>query len=362
MRAGYRGTFVISWSQTEIDGVQAAPQSSLQVGAAWSWSGEPVRVDGPSSVLQLGETAEDIDIRARAARMVRRLVGVALERETRPRAGSAMDLAEPAGDPVSSDSCFIVTDGTRGFTVTMIPVGPGVAPLLMFVDESPPANADLWVVHQVHAVENPPVQADPGGGVICFTPGTRIETPRGPVLVEALRAGDMVQTRDSGAQPVCWTGSRRFSGARLFAMPTLRPIRLRPGAFGPDTPNDEILVSPGHRMLVRGRAAQALFNTPEVLVTARDLVNGHTVVRDSVLKEVTYFHLLLPRHEVMFANGLPTESFHPANTALSTLDPDDRARLLEVLPEAHGDPMAYGGYARRNLSQSEAAILTHDAA
>ncbi len=362
MGMGYRGTFVISWSQTEIDGVQAASLSTLQVGAAWSWSGEPVRVDGPSSVLQLGEAVEDIDMRARAARMVRRLVGAALERETRPDTETAADLPEVAGDPASSDSCFIVTDGTRGFTVTMIPVGPRVPPLLMFVDEVPPSNADLWVVHQVHAVENPPPQVDPGGGVICFTPGTRILTPRGPVLVEALREGDMVQTRDSGAQPVCWTGARRFSGARLFAMPTLRPIRLRPGALGPDRPNEEILVSPEHRMLIQGQAAQELFNTPEVLVAARDLVNGTTVVRDSVLKEVTYIHLLLPRHEVLFANGLPTESFHPANTALSTLDPKDRACLLKVLPEADGDPMAYGGYARRNLSKSEAAILTHAAA
>ncbi|MGP6089440.1 Hint domain-containing protein [Antarctobacter jejuensis] len=362
MGAGYRGTFVISWSQTQIDGVQSAPLSSLQVGSAWSWSGEPVRVDGPASVLQLGETTENIDMRARAARMVRRLVGVALDNETPVDSGAALSLPETAGDPVGTDSCFVVTDGTRGYNITLIPVGPGVSPLLMFVDEVPPANADLWVVHQVHAVENPLPQADHGGGVICFTPGTQIQTPRGSLAVESLREGDMVQTRDSGAQPVCWIGSRRFSGARLFAMPSLRPIRLRPGAFGPDQPNEEILVSPGHRMVIRGDAAQALFNTPEVLVAARDLVNGTTVVRDSLLKEVTYIHLLLPRHEVLFANCLPTESFHPANTSLSTLDPEDRARLLEVLPEAASDPMAYGGYARRNLSKSEAAILTHDAA
>jgi hypothetical protein len=102
-------------------------------------------------------------------------------------------------------------------------------------------------------------------------------------------------TRDNGPQEVLWMGSRRITGARMFVMPELRPIRFRPGALGIDRPDQELLVSPEHRMLVKGAAAQALFNTPEVLVPARDLVNDRTVFTDLKVREVTYVHLLLAR-------------------------------------------------------------------
>ena len=59
-----------------------------------------------------------------------------------------------------------------------------------------------------------------------------VQTPQGPRLVEELREGDHVQTKDDGAQEIQWIGSRRMTGARLFAMPRLRPIRIRAGAEG----------------------------------------------------------------------------------------------------------------------------------
>ena len=354
MGTGYRGTFVISWSQTEIDGLQAAPPSSLTVGAAWSWQGEAVRVDGPTSILRLDQADGEANIRRRAARMVRRLVGAAVTHETR------LDRVE-VEHPLS-DSSFVVTDGSQSYTVTMIEVGEGSRPLLMFLDELPPKGRELWIVHHNVEAARTQVPGEQASGVICFTPGTRIMTPRGNVRIEDLREGDKVQTKDSGAQEIQWIGSRRMTGARLFAMPKLRPVRIRPGAFGIGEPDEEIIVSPEHRMLVKGVVARALFNTPEVLVAARDLVNGESVIRDTQLKEVTYIHMLLPRHEVLFANGVETESFHPANTALSTIAESDRARLLERLPQAAENPHVYGSYARRNLSSSEAAILLHEVA
>ncbi|MCP4818938.1 MAG: Hint domain-containing protein, partial [Shimia sp.] len=170
-----------------------------------------------------------------------------------------------------------------------------------------------WVVHHSMDVLNTRAAGESRSGVICFTPGTVIATPQGPRKIEDLREGDCVQTRDNGAQPVQWIGSRRMTGARLFAMPKLRPIRIRAGALGIDRPDQELVVSPDHRMLVRGAAAQALFNSDEVLVAARDLVNGSTVAVDHALREVTYVHLLLPGHEILWANGVESESFHPAS-------------------------------------------------
>ena len=150
-------------------------------------------------------------------------------------------------------------------------------------------------------------------------------------------------------------------GARLFAMPRLRPIRVGASALGIGRPDAALLVSPEHRVLVKGDVARALFNTPEVLVMARDLVNNDTVAVDLASREVTYIHVLLEQHEIVWANGVETESFHPASAALSTLGEVDRARLLAAHPELEFDPHTYGRFARRSLSPSEAAILTHAA-
>jgi len=206
-----------------------------------------------------------------------------------------------------------------------------------------------------------PVMKQQGGGVICFTPGTMIRTGDGAQRIEDLREGDLVQTKDNGMQPVRWIGKRRMSGARLFAMPHLRPVRFRADALGLARPDQDLLVSPSHRLLIKGNVAQDLFNAPEVLVTAKDLINGRTITVDLQVPKTTYVHLMLPCHEILWANGVETESFHPANTALTTLASDDRARLLERFPDLDYDPHIYGRFARRNLSASEAAILRHAA-
>jgi hypothetical protein len=354
MGTGFRGTFVISWSQTELDGQGALPPRAMTVGMTWSWQGEAVRVDGPQNLLRLGMADGEAVQRRRAARMVRRLVGAAMS--------GRRDLERIEVDEPLNDLGFVVTDGLRSYTVTVIELDGGALPLLMFLDEIPPQRTEMWVVH--HALDglHGAATSAASGGVICFTPGTRIETPEGPRLVEELCEGDRVQTRDSGAQDIRWIGSRRMTGARLFAMPRLRPVRLRAGALGGDVPDATLLVSPEHRVLVRGDVTRALFNTPEVLVMARDLVNNDSVAVDLASREVTYIHLLLPGHEIIWANGVETESFHPASAALSTLTEADRARLLMLDPNLAHEPHLYGGHARRCLSASEAAILRHEAA
>ncbi|OSQ48195.1 Hint domain-containing protein [Marivita geojedonensis] len=354
MGTAYKGTFVISWSQTTIDTLQSAPVDFLRVGVAWSWTGDAVRVDGPNDLVRLDEAEGEADRRRRAARMVRRLVGAAME-----------DIPDPAAlavDHPIADKSFVVTDGGTTYTVTLIETGPQKQPLLMFLDGVPPRDHDLWVVHATLATVVTQTDAEHQGAVICFTPETRILTPDGVKLIHELREGDYVQTKDNGAQPIQWMGQRRMSGARLFAMPKLRPIRIRAGVFGLDEPDEDLLVSPEHRMLIKGRVAMDLFNTPEVLVAARDLVDHERVSVDLNVREITYVHMLLPQHEILFANGVESESFHPANAALSTLDPQDRDRLGQMLPNVEYNPQSYGSYARRNLSASETAILLHEAA
>lgn len=356
MITGSRGTFVISWTQTEVDGVAGAAIDLLTVGAAWRWTGSAVRVDGTADLLLLEAAEGAAEIRKRAARMVRRLIGTAVGRPAEGDAGPAEEEEE------LPDQGFIVTDGVTSYPLTIIPVPDSGTRLVMILGDLPPANRDLWVVRT--SIDRARVAAGgrEGGGVICFTPGTRIATPEGPKLIQALRPGDLVLTKDDGPQEVLWMGHRRMSGARLYAMPHLRPIRLRSGALGLDMPEPDLIVSPAHRMLVKGAAAQALFGTSEVLVRAEDMINDASIMVDHALREVTYVHILLARHNIVFANGIETESFHPSNTALEMIDLGQRAELQRVVPGIERRPDAYGDYARRNLSASEAALLRHDLA
>ncbi len=355
MKTGFQGTFVISWTQTEVDGLTSPSLDVLRVGASWRWGGVAVRVDGPQDVLILSGAEEVAEVRRRAARMVRRLVGGAITLNR----GSALD---PDEDLLLPDQSFVVTDGRQSYVLTIIPVPDTGARLLMVVGDVPPPDRDLWVVRTSFEPFAAPVGQRQAGGVICFTPGTRIMAADGPRLIEALRPGDRVLTRDNGAQEILWTGHRRMSGARLYAMPGLRPIRFRAGALGIGRPDADLLVSPQHRMLLRGDAAKALFNADEVLVAAEDLLNDATITVDHDLREVTYVHLLLPQHNILWANGLETESFHPSNTSIDTIDEAQRGGLLALMPFADKTPHEYGDYARRNLSASEAAILRHEMA
>jgi len=351
MKTGFNGTFVISWSQTDIDGQHAPPVTDLNVGTAWSWTGEAVRVDGPSGVLPLRASIGETDIRSRAALTVRRLLASA-QLDTR-----RMD-APVLHEPLFDDS-FRVTNGFDIWTVTLIHTGPNRNPLCMFLNEIPPRKTELWVVDRRIDETLRRAAAPAQGGVVCFTPGTLIMTPDGARDVATLSEGDFVQTADNGRTEVLWLGQRHITGARLKATPSLMPVRLRAGALDKDVPDAGLLVSPDHRIVLRGDRALALYNTDEVLVTARDLVNDHSIIRDHSQTNVTYIHMMLPSHQVVFANGVATESFHPASAQVSAMDVDQRDRMFDRLPDLRDNLHNYGAFARRILSDSEAAILQH---
>ena len=159
-------------------------------------------------------------------------------------------------------------------------------------------------------------------GPVCFTPGALILTPEGERPVESLEAGDQVVTRDRGVQTVVWTGAATWPGTGDHA-----PVRIRAGTFGN---RRDLLVSPQHRILVRGWRAELFAGQSEVLVAAVHLINGSSVVREPCA-EVTYVHFMLARHEIVFAEGAETESLDPCGQAAAA----DRA-ILRLVPEGAG--------------------------
>ena len=195
--------------------------------------------------------------------------------------------------------------------------------------------------------------------VICFTPGTKIATPKGEVAVETLQPGDKVFTRDNGIQEIAWAGSRTLSGQELVTSPDLQPVLVRAGSLGPSVPEHDLLLSPNHRLLMTGQSAALHFEDNEVLAAAKHLTStdGIDVVQSSA---VTYVHLMFARHEVILSNGAWTESFQPGDYALKGVGAAQRSEIFKLFPELEQIDSAGAGFgaARRVLKRHEAAILT----
>ena len=258
MKTGFQGTFVISWTQSELDGQKSPPVTDLEPGRVWAWTGEAVRVDGPSGILPLGDPVGEADLRKRAALTVRRLL---LSMQADQQEAKPLALQEPL-----FDKQFVVTNGITTWTVSVIPGGAGRKPLLMFHGEIPPRSTELWVVrHNIDGALQTQASKDPGG-VICFTPGTMIQTADGPRDVAGLREGDWVQTKDNGLAEILWLGRRHVSGARLMALPALTPVRLRAGSLDKEVPDTGLLVSPDHRMVLKGARAMDVLGNKEARI------------------------------------------------------------------------------------------------
>lgn len=165
----------------------------------------------------------------------------------------------------------------------------------------------------------------------CFAAGTLIRTPAGDRLVEDIRAGDLVTTRDNGPQPVRWAGSRTVTAFEIAANPALAPVRIAAGALGPNLPAQDLLVSQQHRILVRSAIAARMFGARELLVAARHLteLDGIDILTDA--PGVTYVHLMLQAHEILVSNGTETESLYPGPQALLALG-DAAKEIFTLFP------------------------------
>lgn len=334
------GVFALRWSQTETDGCIGLGPDWLRVGARWTWSGDFLRLDGAQSVLILRDTLAQDRLHARARRVAERLSGDV----------SAQPIVDDNHD--APDSGFALTDGASIYSARFVRHGSDW--LAVFAGRLPPKDTPCWVTASNLAGLGRP--ARPAQDVICFSDDALIATPQGPRPIALLNVGDTVTTRDNGPQPVRWIGRTTISGLALRQYPHLRPIRLRRDALGEARPDDDLRVSPAHRILVCGARAQALFGCDEVLVRASDLVDYTTIAPDIALHGVTYIHLLFDAHQIIYANGVPTESFHPALAPSQTLR-QHRQAIARLSPDWVAAPHSYGATVRRCLNRGEAALL-----
>lgn len=191
---------------------------------------------------------------------------------------------------------------------------------------------------------------DPSDDIVCFAAGTLIQTENGEIAIEDLKAGDLVVTHGNGLQPIRWIGHRTVKASGTFA-----PVCITKGTLGNTR---DLLVSPAHRMVISGARTSALFSEDEVLVPAKALVDGDRIYRKTG-GEVTYYHILFSAHEVIFAEGAPSESLllvdgvkpYPGFSK-ETLD-----EVLAIFPELNGELPSNVNVARPVLSMAEAKLL-----
>ena len=194
----------------------------------------------------------------------------------------------------------------------------------------------------------------------CFTPGTKIATNKGEVLVEDLQVGDRVFTRDNGIQELRWVGRHDLTRADLDTSPQFQPVLIQKGAIGNGLPERDLLVSPNHRILVTGANAALYFEDTEVLIAAKHMVLMEGI--DHVETDrVSYIHLLFDRHEVILSNGTWTESFLPADYTLRGVGSEQRREIYALFPELRQIENVEGwDAARRVLKRHEAELLLRE--
>lgn len=267
---------------------------------------------------------------------------------------NAADFNQPGGDRVDTSS--MSDPGATGYNTTGIDTrdfdltdaadnGDGTTTITFPGGETmtlPSSNIDLTTVATLR-------QSLLNIGIPCFTRGVMIATPAGEVAVEDLKVGDLVETRDHGAQSIRWIGKRTMPAVGSFA-----PITIKSGALDNDR---DLTVSPQHRMLIEGWKAEVMFAEDEVLVAAKHLTNGDTIFR-SEGGEVEYFHILFDQHEIVMSNGAPSESFHPGEVTLSSMDETSREEIITIFPELRDNvETGYSASARMTLKKYEVDVM-----
>ncbi|MEP3033414.1 MAG: Hint domain-containing protein [Pseudoruegeria sp.] len=169
--------------------------------------------------------------------------------------------------------------------------------------------------------------------IVCFASGTLISTNVGPRRIEDLAPNDQVMTANGSYQPIRWIGKRTIGKGLLTKHPKLCPVRITAGALGNGLPEHDLCVSRQHRILVSSSVAKRMFGHTDVLIAANKLTALNGIYTDETIESIDYHHILLDQHDVIFAEGTPSESLYTGAEGLRSLQPTARQEILTIFPE-----------------------------
>ena len=223
-----------------------------------------------------------------------------------PALAAQFDVANLAADPADSFNGLLSISGSGtvlGATGTLAPGAVSATFEQDFSTATPGAFSESVVLTPTDSVVGVlPVETLTIEGTVatpaCYCHGTMILTDRGEVAVEDLVIGSHVVTASGALRPVKWLGRRSYAGRFLAANAKLMPVRIAAGALGGALPRRDLLVSPMHAMYIDG-----------ILIPAIELVNGATILQMRGLASVHYVHVELEAHDLILAEGAPSETF-----------------------------------------------------
>jgi hypothetical protein len=159
---------------------------------------------------------------------------------------------------------------------------------------------------------------------VSFARGTMITLGDGTQrAIESLKPGDRVLTRDHGRQPIRWIGQSRLRAAGAFA-----PVVITAGTLGN---TGDLILGPHHRVFLYQRQRLPGLSTSELLVQARHLVdNDRIFVREGGWTD--YFSLIFDAHEIVYAEGVPSESLLVTEAVVNRLPADVAEELRTRFP------------------------------
>jgi hypothetical protein len=186
------------------------------------------------------------------------------------------------------------------------------------------------------------------GTIVCYAPGTMIDTPGGPKPIETLVPNDLVMTLDHGPQPIRWTRSSQhpLEDAKADA----KPVLIKMGALGANLPAHDLIVSPQHRILVGGAGQLEQIFLGEAFAPAKSLTKVPGIRHMKGKAKITWIHFACERHEVVIANGCRSESLLLGPMALMGLRAQELRKLCKLYPNGDRQSGLNGSPARPCLS------------
>jgi len=123
--------------------------------------------------------------------------------------------------------------------------------------------------------------------------GTPVLTLDGELPIEFLSVGDRVITR---------AGTARVTDIHVTEI-TLRPYMVVSGTLGQDRPDQDILLAPGQKILLRDWRAKALFDADQAKVPVDRIADGSYIAKQPE-QSLRLFTLRFDSDQVIFAGGL----------------------------------------------------------
>lgn len=218
------------------------------------------------------------------------------------------------GAQIILDSCitFMTGDAKTAEAIILQEMLDGVATDSYLLPVSPILPGQDYTLVTIDRLSAPARFA--GMACVSFARGTHVFLADGTqTMIETLRPGDRLMTRDHGAQALRWIGMQTVRAEGAFA-----PVVIRKGTLNNSA---DLTLGPNHRLFLFQRADGLGGGQSEITVRAGLLINGDSIVQ-STGGFIDYYQLLFDSHEIIYVEGIAAESMLANARSRAALPPE----------------------------------------